>query len=84
MNVNFINKTLERFEFTGIQRHNSTSANKSLAKMSVKCSADNFVVNQSLVLCINFCAKKMSIVNLQNTLNKPITAGSANIKRYEK
>jgi hypothetical protein len=31
------------------------SANTGLAKVAVQCSADSFVVNQSLVLLINIC-----------------------------
>ncbi len=34
-----------------------TGANTGLAKVAVQCSADTFVVNQSLVLRINICAK---------------------------
>jgi hypothetical protein len=33
----------------------NTTANTGLAKVAVQCSADTFVVNQSLVLCINIC-----------------------------
>jgi len=32
-----------------------TGANRRLAKVAVQCSADTFVVNQSLVLRINIC-----------------------------
>jgi hypothetical protein len=31
--------------------------NTGLAKVAVQCSADTFVVNQSLVLCINICGE---------------------------
>ncbi len=31
--------------------------NSGLAKVAVQCSADSFVVNQSLVLRINICGK---------------------------
>jgi len=31
--------------------------NSGLAKVAVKCSADSFVVNQTLVLRINICVK---------------------------
>jgi hypothetical protein len=34
-----------------------TTANTGLAKVAVQCSADTFVVNQTLVLRINFCGK---------------------------
>jgi hypothetical protein len=33
------------------------TANTGLAKVAVQCSADTFVVNQSLVLRINICGK---------------------------
>ncbi len=34
-----------------------TRANRHLAKVAVQCSAESFVVNQSLVLRINICGK---------------------------
>jgi hypothetical protein len=34
-----------------------TGANTGLAKVAVQCSADTFVVNQSLVLRINICGE---------------------------
>jgi len=34
-----------------------TGYNRRLAKVAVQCSADTFVVNQSLVLRINICGK---------------------------
>ena len=33
------------------------AANTGLAKVAVQCSADSFMVNQSLVLRINICGK---------------------------
>jgi len=38
-------------------RRRITPANTGLAKVAVQCSADTFVVNQSLVLRINICGK---------------------------
>jgi hypothetical protein len=35
----------------------TTGANTGLAKVAVQCSADTFVVNQSLVLRINICGE---------------------------
>jgi hypothetical protein len=35
----------------------SQTANRRLAKVAVQCSADTFVVNQSLVLRINICGE---------------------------
>lgn len=34
-----------------------TTANRRLAKVEVQCSADTFVVNQTLVLRINICGE---------------------------
>jgi hypothetical protein len=36
---------------------NERTANTGLAKVAVQCSADTFVVNQSLVLRINICGE---------------------------
>ncbi len=38
-------------------RAKSTGGNTGLAKVAVQCSADTFVVNQSLVLRINICGE---------------------------
>jgi hypothetical protein len=35
----------------------NTAGNTGLAKVAVQCSADTFVVNQTLVLRINICGK---------------------------
>jgi len=44
------NNSLTRFVDTVARTHNS-----GLAKVAVQCSADTFVVNQTLVLRINIC-----------------------------
>jgi len=36
---------------------NLTATNSGLAKVAVQCSADTFVVNQTLVLRINICGE---------------------------
>ena len=36
----------------------TAATNTGLAKVAVQCFSDTFVVNQSLVLRTNFCAKK--------------------------
>ena len=36
--------------------------NTGLAKVAVQCSADTFVVNQSLVLRINICGKNRQLL----------------------
>jgi hypothetical protein len=38
-------------------REESRTHNTGLAKVAVQCSADSFVVNQSLVLRINICGE---------------------------
>jgi hypothetical protein len=40
-----------------IAEKEARTANKRLAKVVVQCSADSFVVNQSLVLRINICGE---------------------------
>jgi len=35
----------------------ATAGNSGLAKVAVQCSADTFVVNQTLILRINICGK---------------------------
>jgi hypothetical protein len=42
------------------------TANKGLAKVAVQCSADIFVVNQTLVLHINICGKNRHLRQAQN------------------
>ena len=42
---------------TNYGRQRSTGGNTGLAKVAVQCSADTFVVNQSLVLRINICGE---------------------------
>ena len=39
------------------RQNEGRSANTGLAKVAVQCSADTFVVNQSLVLRINICGE---------------------------
>jgi hypothetical protein len=40
-----------------ISEQKQRTANTGLAKVAVQCSADTFVVNQSLVLRINICGE---------------------------
>jgi hypothetical protein len=56
-----------------------TSHNTGLAKVAVQCSADTFVVNQSLVLRINICGenrhlrqarKRQTVKKLPQSTNK--------------
>jgi hypothetical protein len=43
-----------------------TTANTGLAKVAVQCSADTFVVNQSLVLRINICGENRHLRQARN------------------
>ena len=44
----------------------STGHNTGLAKVAVQCSADTFVVNQSLVLRINICGENRHLRQARN------------------
>ncbi len=44
----------------------STAYNTGLAKVAVQCSADTFVVNQSLVLRINICGENRHLRQARN------------------
>jgi hypothetical protein len=51
-------KYLTNIKHTSLNKDKgSTGHNRRLAKVAVQCSADSFVVNQSLVLCINICGE---------------------------
>lgn len=43
-----------------------TAYNTGLAKVAVRCSADTFVVNQSLVLRINICGENRHLRQAAN------------------
>ncbi|MFO0478218.1 MAG: hypothetical protein ACK50L_05505 [Bacteroidota bacterium] len=43
----------------------TTATNTGLAKVAVQCSADTFVVNQSLVLRINICGENRHLRQAQ-------------------
>ena len=47
-------------------RLEKTTYNSTYKKLAVQCSADTFVVNQSLVLRINICGENRHIANLQD------------------
>ena len=50
------------------------TANTGLAKVAVQCSADTFVVNQSLVLRINICGENRHLRQARNRyVGLPIT-----------
>jgi len=43
-----------------------SAANTGLAKVAVQCSADSFVVNQTLVLRINICGENRHLRQARN------------------
>jgi hypothetical protein len=47
------------------------ACNTGLAKVAVQCSADTFVVNQSLVLRINICGENRHLRQARNRYAKP-------------
>jgi len=47
---------------TKLDRKRSTGHNRRLAKVAVQCSADTFVVNQTLVFRIKFCGKNRQLL----------------------
>ena len=51
--------TGKRFNYSVDRR---PACNKGLAKVAVQCSADTFVVNQSLVLRINICGENRQLL----------------------
>jgi hypothetical protein len=48
-----------------------TAGNTGLAKVAVHCSADTFVVNQSLVLRINICGENRHLRQARNRYKQP-------------
>ena len=44
----------------------TTAANSTYKKLAVQCSADTFVVNQTLVLRISICGKNRQLRQAQN------------------
>ncbi len=49
-----------------IMLKNAHTYNTGLAKVAVQCSADTFVVNQSLVLRINSCSENRHLRQARN------------------
>ena len=52
------------------QNKEARTANRRLAKVAVQCSADTFVVNQSLVLRINICGENRHLRQARNRYEK--------------
>ena len=55
--------TVKRFNYSVDRR---PACNTGLAKVAVQCSADTFVVNQSLVLRINICGENRHLRQARN------------------
>ena len=53
-----------------IDRMRNTAGNTGLAKVAVQCSADTFVVNQTLVLRINICGKNRHLRQALSVIGK--------------
>ena len=51
---------------TQLRADRRATDNRRLAKVAVQCSADTFVVNQSLVLRINICGKSRHLLLAAN------------------
>jgi len=51
---------------TKLADERTTATNTGLAKVAIQCSADTFVVNQSLVLRINICAENRHLRQARN------------------
>ena len=60
-------------------RQESRTHNTGLAKVAVQCSADTFVVNQSLVLRINICGENRHL----RQARKRWASVSLNVKKRE-
>ena len=45
-----------------LTKNEARTANTGLAKVAVQCSADTFVVNQTLVLHINICGENRQLL----------------------
>jgi len=51
---------------TKLEDERTTATNTGLAKVAVQCSADTFVVNQTLVLRINICGENRHLRQARN------------------
>ena len=60
------------------------ATNTGLAKVAVQCSADTFVVNQSLVLRINICGENRHLRQAANRYHQCLKTDTLNIKRLTK
>jgi len=53
------------------QQRISTAANTGLAKVAVQCSADTFVVNQTLVLRVSICGENRHLRQARKRWQQP-------------
>ena len=53
-------------EYITTSENEARTGNTGLAKVAVQCSADTFVVNQSLVLRINICGENRHLRQARN------------------
>jgi len=60
-----------------------TAHNTGLAKVAVQCSADTFVVNQSLVLRINICGESRHLRQAAKRYGKGYLNSRQNINRKQ-
>ena len=66
-----------KLDTANLRKDRRAAHNSGLAKVAVQCSADTFVVNQSLVLRINICSKNRHLRQAANryglvSSNKPM------------
>jgi len=54
-----------------LMERNITAANSTYNKLAVQCSADTFVVNQTLVLRIKFCGENRQLLVAANRYVSP-------------
>ena len=55
-----------KLDTSDLRPEKTTTHNTGLAKVAVQCSADTFVVNQSLVLRINICGENRHLRQARN------------------
>ena len=55
-----------KYDKADLRPKRSPACNTGLAKVAVQCSADTFVVNQSLVLRINICGENRHLRQARN------------------
>ena len=57
---------MDNFELRTMGRIRKTGHNNTYKKLAVQCSADTFVVNQTLVLRINICGENRQLLVAAN------------------